>query len=223
MKGALAELSTAFVKQHPTIRITPTFGASGNFYSQLASKAPFDVFLSADTTYPHKLAQGGLALPGSERVYARGALVIWVPKDSKLDIEGQGLKALTGAKHISMANPKLAPYGRAAEAALEAAGVQDALKERIVLGENVEQTAQFAQTGAAEAGLVPLSLALGPAMKDAGRYVPVPAGLYPPIEHGLIITAWAQNADDARAFCDFIRGPSGREILTRLGLSAPEQ
>jgi molybdate transport system substrate-binding protein len=223
LKPALEEIISAFSATHAGVKVTATYGASGNFYGQLVNKAPFDVFMSADTGYPHRLVEGGQAAPGSEKVFARGVLVLWVPKASTLDIDGKSVAALRdpSVKHISIANPKNAPYGRAAEAAMKSAGIYDAAKDRLVQGENVEQAAQFAQTGAAEAALLPLSLARAPAMKDAGRFVLVDSATYPPIEHGMIITAWAGSPADAAAFCDYVMGTGGREVLARHGFGAP--
>jgi molybdate transport system substrate-binding protein len=225
MKGALEELRGSFQSSHPGLTVTITYGASGNLYSQLLNKAPFDAFFSADTGYPHRLAEQGLAAPESERIYARGVLVAWVPNGSLLELDRDGLKALgaPAIKHLAIANPRRAPYGRAAEEALNAAGVYEAVKDRLVLGENVEQTAQFVQSGAAEAGLIPLSLALQPAMKSAGRYAEVPASMHTPIRHGAVITAWAASPAEAREFCDHVMGRAGRSVLARYGLVAPEQ
>src|SRR5262249_9109528 len=112
-------------------------------------------------------------------------------------------------------------YGRAAEAALKASGMYEAVKGKLVLGENVEQTAQFAQTKAADVALIPMSLAMASPLKEAGRVVRVPVDVYPPIEDGVVVTAWARDPEDARAFCDFVVSPAGREVLGRFGLSPP--
>jgi molybdate transport system substrate-binding protein len=224
LKSCLGELAAAFSAKDRSITVTPTYGASGTFYAQLQNKAPFDVFLSADIQYPHKLAEANLAAPNSERIYARGSLVVWVPKKSTLDIEHTGVAALTSPdiKHLAIANPQLAPYGRAAEAALKAASIYDALSPKLTLGGNVEQAAQFAQTGAADAAIIPLSLALAPVMMDSGRSVRIPESLYSPVEHGLVITAWSEHQVQARAFADYILGAEGQAVLARYGFSPPK-
>jgi molybdate transport system substrate-binding protein len=223
LKPALDEIMSAFSASHPGVKVTATYGASGNFYGQLVNKAPFDVFMSADTGYPQKLVEGGQAAPGSERVFARGVLVLWFPKSSTLALDRKGLTVLLdpSIKRLAIANPKGAPYGQAAELAMKSANVYDAVKDRLAQGENVEQAAQFAQSGAADGAMLPLSLVQSAAMKDLGRFVPVDPASYPPIEHGMVITAWAGSPADAAAFCDYVMGTGGREILARNGFGAP--
>jgi molybdate transport system substrate-binding protein len=223
MKDALEELGAAFAAGHAGVRVVATYGASGTLYAQLSNKAPFDVFLSADTAYPKKLAEAGLAAEGFPRVYARGVLVVWVPKGSGLDIEHRGLKALAdpAVKHVAIANPELAPYGRAAEAAMKAAGVYGAVEPRLVRGENVEQAGQFVESGAADVGVLPRSLAVGAGLRDAGRWVEVDRGLYPAVEHGMMVTAWAGHPAEARAFCEYVVSEAGREVLARHGFAIP--
>ena len=146
-------------------------------YAQLLNQAPFDLFLSADLQYPNELAARGLTLPQTEFTYAIGRLVLWAPAGSSLEIERDGVQALTAASiaHVAIANPEHAPYGRAAVAAMESAGVYDRLRPKLVLGENVAQAMQFAQSGAADAAIVALSLALAPNAKGgrASRF-PLP-------------------------------------------------
>lgn len=221
LKPALTELAAAFQTEHPAIKVSATYGASGNLYSQLANRAPFDLFLSADTMYPMKLAESGLGV--APRTFARGTLVVWVPKASTLDPAAAklGILASPDIKHIAIANPQHAPYGKAAEAAMKAAGVYEASSGKLVLGENVEQTAQFGQSGAAEVAFLPLSLALS--LGDRGRYAPVPADLYAPIEHGMVCTAWTPHPDDVAAFMRFVTDARGRDILARHGLTGVER
>src|SRR5579871_5389627 len=164
LQFALAEVSKSFEQSHPGCHLAITYGASGNFFSQLSNKAPFDLFLSADATYPQKLSEQNLSASAPFH-YATGHIVLWAPKTSSVD-GSKGFKSLTdsAAKKIAVANPDHAPYGRAAVAALKAAGVYDQIKDRIVLGENIAQTAQFASSGAADVGVIALSLALAPKM-----------------------------------------------------------
>ena len=165
-----------------------TYGSSGNFFAQIQNGAPFDLFFSADVSYPQKLEAAGLTEPGTIYDYATGKLVIWVPNASKLDLS-RGLSVLLdpSIRKIAVANPQHAPYGAAAVAALHHAGIYDQVKDKFVLGENISQTAQFVQSGNADVGLLALSLAVAPAMKTSGRYVEVPASDYPPlIQAGVI-------------------------------------
>jgi molybdate transport system substrate-binding protein len=186
LKFALDEIIAGFRERHSDITVKVTYGSSGNLFAQLSNRAPFDVFLSADVAHPHMLIEKGLALKETEFLYALGRIVVWVPKESSLDPQRSGIEAVVdpSVQKVAIANPRVAPYGQAAEAALKNLGVYDRVRQRLVLGENVGQTARFAQTGAAEAGIIAQSLALAPAMRDKGRYWLVPPDAYPPIEQG---------------------------------------
>lgn len=221
LQFALSDVKAAFVKAHPETAITVTYGSSGNFFAQISNGAPFDVFLSADEDYPRKLVQAGLADASAAFSYSRGHLVLWVPKDSPVPIERLGMKALLdpSAKKIAIANPRHAPYGRAAEAALAKSGLLDAVRPRLVFGENIAQTAQFVQSGAADVGILALSLAKAPALASTGRSVDVPLDAYPPMKQGGLLLARARGNAAARAFCDFLRGPEGTAILKRYGFA----
>lgn len=222
LKSALEELIREFHAEYAGFEVTTTFGASGNLYAQLSNKAPFDLFLSADLQFPRKLIKQGAALPDTEFQYAIGHLVVWVPTASALDVQNQGIEALLdpAAKKIAIANPAHAPYGRAAEAALKSLGVYDKVKDRLVLGENVAQTAQFIESGAADTGLISLSLAVAPAMKDKGRYWEVPATAHPPLEQGGVILKEAGDVDAAREFRSYLLSPEGRKTLEKFGFVA---
>jgi len=221
---ALGELVTRFTATH-NADVSVSYGSSGTFYAQLLNQAPFDMYLSADVDYPRQLASRGLTISGSEFTYAIGRLVLWVPSSSSLDIEGQGLRALTGTSiaHVSVANPNHAPYGRAAIAALKSAGIYEGVQPKLVFGENVAQALQFAQSGAADAAIVALSLALTPALEKRGRFVDVPAAMYPRMEQGGTILKSAADVDTARALRAFIVSDEGRAILTQYGFAVPDR
>jgi molybdate transport system substrate-binding protein len=223
LKFAFGDVAAAFERRHPDVAVKVTYGSSGNFFTQLSNEAPFDLYLSADMDYPRKLVEQDRAVKGSDFVYAVGQIVVWVPKSSKLDIEARGLRAVLdpAVKKVAIANPKHAPYGRAAEAALKHAGVYDAVKDRLVLGENIAQAAQFVESGAADVGVIALSLALAPAMRDKGRYWTVPLDAYPRLEQGGVILSWARDKDAARALRDFMTGDEARAILRRYGFRLP--
>ncbi len=150
LQFALKEVIAAYNEAHAGKTVEAVFGSSANLFAQLTNKAPFDMFLSADMSYPRRLIEAGLASKDSEFLYAIGHLVVWVPNDSTLDFDKHGIRALTdpSVKVIAMANPQHAPYGRVAEAALKSLGIYDAIKERLVLGENIAQTAQYVESGA---------------------------------------------------------------------------
>jgi molybdate transport system substrate-binding protein len=221
LRYALDDLVKAFRELHAEVGIEPAYGSSGMFYAQLTNRAPFDLFLSADVQYPQKLAEQGLILPGSEFSYADGRIVLWTGNTTGIDVERLGMEALRqpAVRHIAIANPAHAPYGRAAEAALRSLGIYDAVKDKLVMGENISQTFQMAQSGAAEVGIVALSLALAPAASGQGHYWEVPRTAYPRIQQGGAILKWTKNPDAAQAFRAFLLAPEGRAILKRYGFS----
>ena len=219
LQFAMADLARDFRAAHPEIDLETVFGSSGNFYSEIGNGAPFDLFLSADSEYPRRLIQDKLAVADSLFVYGTGRLVLWVPKDSPLDVARLGMKALEAStvKHIAIANPQHAPYGRAAEAALRSTGEYDRVASKLVLGENIAQTFQFVESGAADIGIVALSLAVAPNARDRGRYWEVPPKAYPKIEQAGVILTRAANAEGARAFRSFLLSDGALATLKRYG------
>ena len=224
LRFALDDLVKDFEKKYPATKIYVSYGSSGNFFAQFQNGAPFDLFFSADIEYPRKLAEKGL---GADDVflYAIGSIVVWVPKDSPVAVDKLGIKALLepSIRKIAVANPEHAPYGRAAVAALEVLNVYDQVASRLVYGENIAQTAQFVQSGAADVGILALSLAVAPQMRDAGRFWQVPLDAYPRMEQGGIILKAAKNLEVARAFRNFVLGDHGREVLKNYGFFLPEK
>jgi len=217
-KFALDDLIAAFQKDHPEVKVQATYGSSGNFYAQLSQRAPFDLFLSADITYPNKLIEAGLAVPDSKFMYAVGKLVLWVPTNSGL-VPSKGIEILndSSVKKIAIANPEHAPYGKAAVAAMQKLGVYDAVKPKLVYAENIAQAAQFVESGAADAGLIALSLALAPPMRAKGAWWEIPSDAYPRLEQGGVILSWARNPTLTRQFKNFLLSDSGKEVLRRYG------
>lgn len=222
LKAAAEDLKRAFEAERPDVEVAITFGASGTFFAQLQNGAPFDVFLSADRDYPAKAIAAGLAAPADERVYAFGKLVAWLPPGSAVDLSRKGLAALTEAavKKIAVANPAVAPFGRATERALQAAGVYAAVKQKLVLGTSVAQAAQFATTGAADVAFLPYSLTFGTELAG-GKVVFVPEALYPRIEQSGIVLRTARDPAVARAFLAFLTRERGRAILAKYGYGLP--
>ena len=219
---AFKDVGAQFVKQTgDTLKLS--YGSSGNFFAQIQNGAPFDLFFSADVGYPQKLEAAGLAEPGTIYEYASGKLVIWVPNASKLDLGG-GLATLLdpGIKKIAIANPLHAPYGVAAVAAMRHEGVYDKVKGKLVLGENIAQTAQFVQSGNADVGILALSLAVAPSMKDSGRYVEIPPAAYPPIIQAAVILKSSRNKELAKQFLKFLQQPETVALMARYGFSIPK-
>ncbi|HMO13862.1 MAG TPA: molybdate ABC transporter substrate-binding protein [Pirellulaceae bacterium] len=225
LRFALEELIFEFEKEHKDIRIRTTYGSSGNFFAQLSNRAPFDIFFSADANYPLLLCDGALADRGRLLPYAIGQIVVWVPYNSPIDVETLHMDALRheSARKIAIANPLHAPYGRAAEAAMKTLGVYEHVQNNLVVGENIAQAAQFVESGAADIGIIALSLALSPAMQQRGRYWLIPIESYPRMDQVCVIMNWAEDPQATATFQDFVVGPSGREILQKYGFIMPDE
>ncbi len=221
LNAALGEIVARFTATH-TVDVDVTYGSSGTLFQQLTSQAPFDVYFSADVDYPRRLAKGGYTLADGDFEYGVGRLVVWIPGSSTLDVSRDGMRVLTDASvhHVAIANPEHAPYGRAAIAALKTTGLEAAVRPKLVNGENVAQALQFVQSGAADAGIVALSLALTPGGKN-GRWFEIPQADYPPLRQGGTILKWAADPAMARALRAFVIGADGRTILQQFGFSPP--
>ena len=219
LQAVFQEVAARF-QQETGKHVKLTFGSSGNFFAQIQNGAPFDLFFSADIDYPKKLEAAGLVEPGTTYQYATGKIVLWVPSESKLDL-GQGLKALLdpSIKKIAIANPAHAPYGRAAVAALQHEKIYDQLAPKFVFGENISQTMSFVVSGNADLGIVALSLALSPALKDKGRYADIPGDTYPPIQQTAAVLKSSQNKEAASQFLSFLRTPQMMDLLRSYGFS----
>ncbi len=202
---ALQDIAQRFTKSTGT-EVKLSFGSSGNLFSQIQNGAPFDLFFSADADYPKKLAEAGVMDASSVRTYAVGHLVLWVPNSLGLDPQKLKMELLSDPKvqRIAIANPQHAPYGRAAMAALEHFGLKEKLAAKLVQGENISQAAQFVQSGNAQAGLIALSLALSPAMKDAGRYWELPQDSYPEMLQVVAIVKASKHKAAAEAFLNYV-------------------
>lgn len=194
--------------------VTVSFGSSGNFVAQIQNGAPYDVFLSADIDYPRQLVASKHADASSLYRYATGRIVLWTRTDSGIDVQ-RGLSILRDArvKRIAIANPKLAPYGRAAEAALRHAQVYDAVRGKLVIGDNISQTTQLVDSGNADVGIIALSLALGPALRASGQYFAIPESAHPPIEQAAVVVTASKNKELAAELLAYLERP---EVARRL-------
>jgi len=195
-----------------------TFGSSGQFVSQIQNGAPFDLFLSADESFVRRLVASGHADGTTVAPYALGRLALWTRTDRKLDLT-QGLAVLgsPAVRRIAIANPEHAPYGRAAVDALRRAGLYEQVRPRLVLGENVSQAAQFAQTGNADAGIIALSLTLAPAMRTTGTAVELPQDTFAPITQTGVVLRASRQRDAARRFLQFLSQPDIVQLLRDSG------
>jgi len=222
LQFAMEDLTARYQKQS-NIKLSVTYGSSGNFFSQMQNGAPFDLFFSADNAYPQKLIDAGLADPKSLYTYAFGRIVLWARADARLDLAKDGFSALQDSHvtRVAIANPRHAPYGRAAIAALQKAGLYEQLKAKLVFGENISQAAQFVQSGSAQVGIIALSLAISPAMKDGERW-DVPTDYYPPLAQAVVLLTSSANKSAALAFLEFVKSDAGKSILARHGFEFPQ-
>ena len=222
LNPALQDIARQFEKK-TGVRVKLSFGASGSLTQQIQNGAPYDLFFSADMEYPRQLIARGQADAASLRKYSLGQLVLWVPANSPLDVERRGIEALldVSVKKIALANPQHAPYGRAAVAALKHAGLYDRLSDRLVLGENVSQAAQFAESGNAQAGFVALAHALSPARKNTGKFWVVPPDYYPRLEQGVVVVSSSRHKKEAADFLRFLRTRDASDVLGRYGFTLP--
>ncbi len=221
VRFALEELASQFERrQHVQVRLS--FGSSGEFASQIAQGAPFDVFFSANEAFVQALADKALILRDTITLYGIGRVVLWVRANSPVDVS-RGLSSLLDEKvrFVAIANPAHAPYGQAAVEAFQAAGVYSRLQSKLVLGENISQTLQFVQTGNADAGIVALSLAVAPPVHETGRYWVIPAYLHRPIRQAGGVLAQSERSQIARAFLEFVNSPAGRSTMRRYGFTLP--
>jgi molybdate transport system substrate-binding protein len=215
LKYVLDSLVTIYNGQHPQARATVVYGSSGKFYEQLSHGAPFDLFFSADSDYPRRLQQAGLTA-GAPQPYALGRLVLW---STKLDPGAKGLNTLLDpqVKRVAIANPAHAPYGKKAEEILRHYKLYDQVKPKLVLGENIGQTAQYAATGAADAGLIAYSLALSPVLRRAGKFYLIPATAHTPLQQSFVVLKRASGNATAAAFATFMATPTARQALKKYG------
>ena len=215
---AMDHVIAAYRHDHPTDSIDAVYGSSGQLLTQIEQGAPFELFFSADSDYPKQLVAHGDA-GGQPVPYAVGRIVLW---SASIDMHGVQVADLLQSRfgRIAIANPQHAPYGKRAEQALRSAGIWDQLQSRLVYGENIAQTAQFAQSGNAQVGIIAQSLALDPAMAK-GSYAPVPPTAYEPLQQSFVLTK--RGADNALAqdFARYMQSAAARAILARYGFTLP--
>ncbi|SHM35424.1 molybdate ABC transporter substrate-binding protein [Phytopseudomonas punonensis] len=196
--------------------VQASYGATGQFYAQISNGAPFEVFLSADDSTPAKLEKEGQSVEGSRFTYAIGKLVLWSPKEGVVDDKGAVLEK-GDFKHLSIANPKAAPYGLAATQTLDKLGLSDTLKGKIVEGQNITQALQFVSTGNAELGLVALSQVYKDGQITAGSVWVVPEAMYQPIRQDALILKKGADNPAAEALVEYLKGPKAAEIIKAYG------
>jgi molybdate transport system substrate-binding protein len=220
---ALTEIAERFARDEGT-RVEVVFGASGTLARQIRDGAPFEMFLAADEEFPRQLSDAGLTRdPGV--VYAVGQLVLFAPNGSPLAVDARldGLSRLVKEGRVTrfaIANPEVAPYGRAAEAVLKKHGLLDALRPSMVLGDTVAQAVQFATTGNAVGGLVAYSLVVAPEVARRGRYVVIPAADHPPLRQRMVLMTRASAI--VERFYRYVQGDAARSIFSEYGFGGPQ-
>jgi molybdate transport system substrate-binding protein len=220
LKFALDSVVAVFTKANPDVDIKVIYGSSGNFFQQIGNGAPFDLYFSADIDYPRQLKEKGLTL-SDIHLYGTGQLVLW---SSTIDpaIDKMNTLLNPSVKKIAIANPDHAPYGRRAEEALRHYQLYDKIKDKLVMGENIAQTAQYAQSGAADVGIIALSLALSPAMQQTGgKYWLIPADSHQPLEQGFVLLPHSKDNKGASLFMNFFTTPEAKAILKSFGFNQP--
>lgn len=210
MKYALDDIAKVYMKRHPDTKINTMFGSSGKAFTQISNGAPYDIYYSADIDYPKKLKAAGKVV-GEVKPYAIGRIVLW---SSTIDTT-KGLNTLLSpnVKKIAIANPEHAPYGRAAVAALKSYGIYDKIKDKLIYGENINQTAQYAQTKAADIAVLALSITSSPALRDTPSFL-IPKESHPELAQGYVLV---KNNPEAKDFISFFETKEANEILKKYG------
>ena len=214
---AFEEIGREFESAHKT-KVVFVFGSTGLLTRQIENGAPMDMFAAANVSYIEQLEQKGLIIPGSKAIHARGRITLWTPAESNLRLLGIADLARPEVQRIAIANPDHAPYGLAARQALETAGIWERVRPKLVYGDNIRQTLQYAETGNVEVAIVALSLST----QSRGRWTLIPDDLHKPIDQGMAIIKTTKNESAARAFAAFVNGPQGRAIMQKYGFTFPQ-
>lgn len=215
---AFQELGVLFTEQ-TGITVAFNFGSTGQLTQQIEQGAPVDVFAAANRSYIDDLKQAGLVITDTIALYAQGRLTIWTRADSPLTFASLNDLTQAGVNRIAIANPEHAPYGVAAREALESVALWETLQPKLILGENVAQTLQYAETGNVDVAIVALSLSV--ATGDEGHYVLIPGELHNPLNQALAVVGSTEHEAEARQFAAFVNSEAGREVMRRYGFILP--
>jgi molybdate transport system substrate-binding protein len=215
LQPVLPPILTEFeAKTH--IHVDASYQSSATLATQIENGAPFDLFLAADLSFPQHVISAGLGETDKPIPYARGTLVLWARNDSPFHDLSMDTLRNPALKTIAIANPQHAPYGRAAEAALRDLGLYDQLKPKLVVAENIAQTAQYVESGNAQVGLISLTSAVSERLRATGHYFVMPGGSYPPILQGAVVLKPSSHKSDALRLLDFLLStPVGKELSQR--------
>lgn len=220
---ALEALNAEFARIEPGMAVSTATGASGILFAQIKNGAPFDLFLSADTDYPHQIVAAGLGEASTLKIFATGRLVMWTTSRNIDPTDHAATVRSAPVRKIAIAQPRSAPYGRAARAALENLGVWRDAASKLVMGENITQTAQFVETGNAEIGLVAMSLVLSPRLAKKGRWSEIDPKWYPEVslDHAAVLTTRGAANPAATRYLEFLKSEAARKILLQFGYGVP--
>lgn len=192
-------------------------GSTGKLYAQITHGAPFDVFLAADSERPRLLEENGQTVAGTRFTYARGKIVLWSADPRRITTDGKNVLRQQNFKHLALANPKTAPYGKAAVTALQRLDLWQSISPAVVQGENIGQTFHFVATGNAEVGFVALSQVLDPRWKDKGSRWIVPEHLYDAIDQDAVLLKRGQSQPAAKALLQFLKSEPARKMIQSYG------
>jgi molybdate transport system substrate-binding protein len=210
MKYALDDIAKLYMKRNPDTKVNTMFGSSGKAFTQISNGAPYDIYYSADIDYPNKLKTAGKVV-GDVKAYAIGRIVLW---SNTIDTtQGMNVLLSPNVKKIAIANPEHAPYGRAALAALKSYGLYEKIKTKLIYGENINQTAQYVQTQAADIAILALSIASNPTLRETPAYL-IPKNSHPELVQGYVLV---KNNPDAKAFISFFETKEANDILKKYG------
>lgn len=219
LRYALDDIVELFGEAHPDIDIGVVYGSSGRMTTQIINGAPYDIFFSADIAFPERLQLEGMTVT-EPAVYALGRIVLW---SNTLDASTLTLEDLTSdaIRRIAIAQPAHAPYGQRAREALQSAGVWEAVQDKLVFGENIAHAAQMTESGAAQVGIIALSLATFPALAKQGHYL-IDDAMHQPLTQSYVITRRGADKPGARLFAEFMNTGKARAVMARYGFMMPE-
>ncbi|WP_158531649.1 MULTISPECIES: molybdate ABC transporter substrate-binding protein [unclassified Meiothermus] len=219
LRDAFTEIARVFEKEYPNFKVSAVFGASGNFTQQILQGAPFDLFLAADTSFPERVEKEGRAEPNTRKVYARGKLILFIP--NRVGLEPKDLKIILDPKirRLAIANPETAPYGRAAQQTLQALGIYEQVKSKLVFGQDIAQAAQLTLS-AADAGFIPFSYTFSPDLRNQGKFLVVAQRLYTPLDQAYVMVK-GRDRPEVRALYEFISSDKAKTILKSYGYETP--
>lgn len=216
LRFAFSEIGVLFEKE-TGIPVVFNFGSTGLLAQQIEQGAPVDLFAAANISYVEELAQQGLVVPDTVALHARGRITLWTREDSPIRVERLEDLARPAVRRVAIANPDHAPYGIAAREALQSVGLWESIQPKLVLGENVLQTLQYAENGDVDVSIVALSLS----MQRPGRWTLIPQEMHAPIDQALAVVASSRRQEEARRFAAFVNSPEGREVMRRYGFILP--